>query len=321
MPSTWCIVSKPLPVLESCSADDLALFAQVRLIALDLDGTLFASGSVEVQDRIRHLCRSLLHGRRSVSVTLTTGRAFAGVRRIVYDLGLGGDVPLVLYNGSVILRGDTSEVIRKQTIDSAAVALAILEVRNRHLPTFAYVIRATPESLWTSERLIDEHVYYVGDDHVVGAVDFNGMLVVSAGDQVITDVVAMLVDVSSVALNDIRDFEAAIASPGLSITGSGSKYLEIRPTGVHKATALADVARALSITRDQVIAIGDNDNDREMLAWAGIGVSVANSSAAAVAASRFYCRYGTGHGAVELLRLVKYARRFTSGFKQVVTSR
>jgi hydroxymethylpyrimidine pyrophosphatase-like HAD family hydrolase len=55
--------------------------------------------------------------------------------------------------------------------------------------------------------------------------------------------------------------------------------VDVLAAGVTKGTTLAAWARALGLTSESVMAVGDNYNDREMLAFAGTGVAMGNSVA------------------------------------------
>jgi hydroxymethylpyrimidine pyrophosphatase-like HAD family hydrolase len=54
--------------------------------------------------------------------------------------------------------------------------------------------------------------------------------------------------------------------------------VEVVGPDTSKASALAVLCERLGITRDQLIAFGDNVNDLEMLAFAGLGVAMGNST-------------------------------------------
>ena len=52
---------------------------------------------------------------------------------------------------------------------------------------------------------------------------------------------------------------------------------EILPKGVNKATGLKALAEHLGISRQEVMAIGDENNDIEMIEYAGLGVAMGNA--------------------------------------------
>ena len=77
-------------------------------------------------------------------------------------------------------------------------------------------------------------------------------------------------------LAEIRP-ELEAAFPDRFYLATSKNYLlEIMPRDVSKRNTLERFAEELGITREEVMACGDNTNDREMVEWAGLGVSVAN---------------------------------------------
>ena len=95
----------------------------------------------------------------------------------------------------------------------------------------------------------------------------------------------------------------------ISYTHGGSAYIEVRPGNSNKGKALEFVSNVLELSRDQVLALGDNDNDAEMLSWAGIGVAVDSASKLAAKSSNYTASRGVIDGAIEVLKLVHSARR------------
>ncbi|MBT5137597.1 MAG: HAD family phosphatase [Acidimicrobiaceae bacterium] len=67
------------------------------------------------------------------------------------------------------------------------------------------------------------------------------------------------------------------AHPEHNVASSGTDFVEITPSGADKGAALARLCAELGITADEVIAFGDNNNDLTMLNWAGRSVAMANA--------------------------------------------
>ena len=55
------------------------------------------------------------------------------------------------------------------------------------------------------------------------------------------------------------------------------EYLSIVPTNTSKSNALDILGKYLSISNDEIMAIGDNLNDVDMVKKSGVGVAVANA--------------------------------------------
>jgi len=73
----------------------------------------------------------------------------------------------------------------------------------------------------------------------------------------------------------LRLADAPVAK--LLIRGGRIRLVEASAPGVHKGTALAELAASLGIEPAGVVAFGDMPNDLPMLAWAGTGVAMGNA--------------------------------------------
>src|SRR5690242_11672659 len=127
-----------LPRWNSHSVESLHGFANISLIAADLDGTFLGESNGHPSQTLEHLRRSLHLHRYEVELTVATGRTLAGVRPILKGLLLSKAIPLVLYNGSVVVRNRTFTTILRQTITHAAVK-RIAEISTRYpVRVYAY---------------------------------------------------------------------------------------------------------------------------------------------------------------------------------------
>ncbi len=64
----------------------------------------------------------------------------------------------------------------------------------------------------------------------------------------------------------------------LSVASSGVRFLEVTGVGVDKSSGLAFVCEQWGIEAREVVAFGDNNNDVAMLRWAGRGIAVENAA-------------------------------------------
>ncbi len=257
---------------------------------------------------VSQLRAALTSPRNRITVTLATGRAYGGALRLAEELGLSPAVPMALYNGSVVVRRDAGKIIYRRNIPDTAVE-RIREIAATYAcEMFAYCLE---QGSALNPRAFHENVYYWGSN-LTSTPEFNSLALIAGqpGELKGTPVAVLLrakqlnEDVRGRLENDL----SAIAA--VSVTRSGEEYLEVRPRQSNKAHAIRRIARELGLGRHEVLAIGDNDNDVEMLAWAGIGVSVRGATKAAEMHSRYQSRLGPTLGVVEVMRLVKAARRF-----------
>lgn len=297
--------------LSTDGLEELDRLSRVRLVAIDIDGTLLDQPSAHVAEVISALNRSLGHYRRGVILTIATGRAFGGARPVVERLRLSRRTPVILYNGAVICTADGSSLVRLHSLHSDQIA-QIVELATKaelsplvYEPDLALALRGN--DAYPAGSIVEKVTGFSAE--VGSAIEFNGLPVEwRTSTAAVPESAAAIV--IPIPLGMPTDLLAALEQfDGATVTKSSSAYLEIRPKGANKGAALSIVASRFSLTPDQVLAIGDNDNDAEMLRWAGCSVAVANSTPSALAASDYVTAGAAGQGVVETLRLVFDARR------------
>lgn len=288
-------------------------FASVRLIVADLDGTLYPSDVVVTAQRlIRQLDNS------GVRLTLATGRTITGIAPLLAKLTGHGDrallkrgTPLILYNGSVVVDAVSGELLQRTEISVQTFRNILISSSGHKCEVFAYHFE--PFSLESgASGAARERVaaWQFGSKSARAEREFNGCIVdwQMGPPQFTTLPSAILIKTPDSQLQAKIATEIS-ALAGVSVTRSGTTYLELRPEHSNKGAALEWVARYLSLMPGQVLAIGDNDNDAEMLKWAGIGVAIGTASHLAKQNADFLCRLGPFQGVIEVLRLVHQARR------------
>jgi HAD superfamily hydrolase (TIGR01484 family) len=236
-----------------------------KLVALDIDGTLLkwveGAGTTheEITPAVHDAVQRVLD--RGAHVVLSSGRSPHGMVRIADLLGLpvddGDRLWVVASNGAVVFRYPPLEVVHEETFDAAPAVAAVLE---HH-----------PDALVAVEER--------GVGYRVNAHFPTGEL---SGDMIITDIDELVAGpVSRVIIRDPEatadDFIGLAARLGLHGTDyvvGWTAWMDLAPVGVSKASGLEHVARAVGVSADEVLAIGDGRNDLEMLRWAGRGVAM-----------------------------------------------
>ncbi|MNY40960.1 putative phosphatase [compost metagenome] len=65
--------------------------------------------------------------------------------------------------------------------------------------------------------------------------------------------------------------------PEITIYKSKPTYLEIMAQKVQKSSAMMSLLESYHVTKQEIIAIGDNYNDIDMIHFAGLGAAMGNS--------------------------------------------
>ena len=238
-----------------------------RLVALDIDGTLFANepstGLVEetispaVVEAVRRAYAAGAH------VVMATGRSTFGITHVWDQLGLplnGAKVLTVASNGSVTFRYPPVEVRSTVTFDARDIVRMLMA----EVPHAAVAVEEVGVGYRLNRPFPDGEI--------------SGEMVL----QTVEELVAK--PVTRVIIRDPHASEEEFVELAEKLGLSGTNYfigwtawLDIAPEGISKASALADVAGELGVDQADVLAIGDGRNDIEMLRWAGRGVAMGQS--------------------------------------------
>ncbi len=246
--------------------------APVRLVALDIDGTLLRSDKT-VSARTRAAVTRALAG--GVRVVLVTGRRHPSARKVAEELGLV--LPLVVHNGALVL--DKGEILRCRPLARSTAERAVLEGRARGLEPVVHCglrgegwlvvdARARPEGLvaYYLDRAIES--LRLTHDLAEELARDETMQVMFGGP--IAEAEALRAALAH-ALGGAARLERTV------YPASGFGLVDVLDPGVGKADALAFLQQRWGIAAAETLAIGDNWNDCAMLESAGRGLLMGNA--------------------------------------------
>jgi Cof subfamily protein (haloacid dehalogenase superfamily) len=265
----------------------------IRLLALDLDGTLI-DDDLRLRPRTREAIRSAV--RRGVHVSLATGRMPTSAQPFATELRLHD--PIIAYQGALVRASPGPDRRLGRLI--------------YHRPLPAEVARETIR--WTRERGFAPHLNHLerfiipaGDPRTD---DYSAFL--GARAEIVPDLegwirrpVSKVLAVGQTGA-PLAFLEAARAhfAGRAEVTVSHPEFLEFLALGVSKGQALRWMARRLRIPLEQTAAIGDQYNDLEMIAAAGHGVAMPSAPPAVQAAARYVARPLADEGAAQVIELL-----------------
>jgi hydroxymethylpyrimidine pyrophosphatase-like HAD family hydrolase len=241
-------------------------------VALDIDGTLLRSDKT-----ISHRTRAAIERVRAqgVRVVLVTGRRHPSARRVAADLG--GEVPLVLHNGALVV--EDGAVVRCRVLPGAAARLAIgagraagaepvLHCGARGEGRLLVDAAARPSGLvgYYLERA-GEAVRVVPD--LLAAIAGEETIQVMFGG-VRAEMEALGPALAAELLNAARIERTVYPATGVVL-------LDVLHPAVGKAEALSFLQERWGIGAPETLAIGDNWNDREMIEASGLGFVMGNA--------------------------------------------
>ena len=246
---------------------------RIRLIAIDIDGTLLdRSGNIPHENR-RAIAAALDRG---IEVALVTGRGFTFAQPVAERLDL--PVVLVASNGAVVRRLDGTTLLRR--LMARDVARDVLSATAGYRGEAAVVFDRPAAGQLVSGGLDWTHPARAG---YYGRYRALISETVPLEDCLLEDPIEVMF---TGGVPRMRELIAHLAiAPGADrYAVSFVEYpwrdfvlIDVLGAGVTKGSTLAEWARALGVTREGVMAVGDNYNDREMLEYAGTGVAMGNS--------------------------------------------
>ena len=225
---------------------------QVKLIAIDMDGTLLNSQKEIPEENIKAIQEAATAG---IKIVLCTGRPRSGILPHFEKLGLSEEEYIIMNNGC-----------------------STYETKNWTL--------LQSESLEVALTLTGEKTYYVVGDEVPELVAYDaGTVFTEAKARSLEEIFAegqVIFQAMYMADSEPLDAFQNAVQDGLnqsySTVRSQDYIFEIMPQGATKASGLKHLAEKLEIAPNQIMALGDAANDLEMLQFVGQSVAMGNAS-------------------------------------------
>lgn len=244
----------------------------VRLIALDIDGTLLDS-RWQVSEANRNAIAEAR--RRGIEVALVTGRRYDFAMPVARQL----DIPLtmIVNNGALVRSNDGRTRLRH--LLARRVAKQVLQLTKSWRDGAAVIFDRPVENQLMLERLDPDdslrYAYYSRNKEFIG---FANPL-----ETCLTEDPIQVMLSGKVA--PMRDAERALRGApfadeyALAVTMYERRdfaMIDVLNPICSKGASLAEWATLSGYAREEVMAIGDNHNDLEMLTFAGIPVVMGN---------------------------------------------
>lgn len=238
----------------------MGMVSVISLLALDLDGTLFASGDSVSPANRRAIADALALG---VRVVLVTGRGLVTPRTLALDLHLG--TPVICAHGALTVDPQSGREVDHLPI-AREHAVEILQAAQREKMALS---------------IYRDGVFYRREGTPVFMPDM-----VAPYWQDVPDLLGPALDPASM-LRALGPEAVAFVQAGFAHlplhfrVERWADFIECAITHAQasKHRALERLSALLGIAREEVLALGDSPNDLPMLQWAGIGVAMGNASA------------------------------------------
>jgi Cof subfamily protein (haloacid dehalogenase superfamily) len=245
----------------------------IKLIAMDIDGTLLDSRAQVSGENARAVAEAASRG---IKIVLVTGRRFDFALPIANALPC--DLHLIVNNGALI-KSKNGETLQRLLLPSKT-ARQVLEATPELRANAAVVFDRPHERQVIMERVdwddpLRGRYFRRNRPYIAEAVPLMDCL---NGEDPIQVMYTGPCEPMRAAMRLLRslpmanDFTLALTE----YSARDFSLVDVLRLGVTKGVALAEWARRSGIAREDVMAIGDNWNDREMLEFAGRPVVMGN---------------------------------------------
>jgi len=240
----------------------------VKLVALDIDGTLIGSGHGSVpSDRAKSAIAALRS--RGAVVVLASGRMFPGTAAVARDLAI--ETPMICQQGCAVHLAD-GRILHRFPIERSAAVHVIGYAKELNHPyewfdPLRYVASRRNPASDEYGRVSGIQPEYRPDPENSGF-EPTGVGIISTTKQA----------------SRIHEAVASCHGDSLHVLDFPSVTVAVAPEA-NKGHALSLICDDLGIDRRQTVAVGDSVNDAAMLAWAGRGFAMAHADRYALAAA------------------------------------
>jgi Cof subfamily protein (haloacid dehalogenase superfamily) len=239
-----------------------------KLVFSDIDGTLLNSnhqisrGTKESVWRLKE---------KGIPFILVSARMPRGIFPLQEELKI--NEPVICFNGALVLGRVESNGTRKVLFNKALEpghAKEIHQLITKHFPKVSF--SSYDENNWYVSSTTDEWV--IQEQEITGTTpqafhfsdhnnaSFNKLMCMGSTQEI-----------------DALEVELKKKYSEIMIYKSKPTYLEIMAQNVQKSSAIHLLMQYYKVSKEDVMAIGDNYNDMDMLRIAGLGVAMGNSPA------------------------------------------
>ncbi|MDA1476614.1 Cof-type HAD-IIB family hydrolase [Bacillus changyiensis] len=253
----------------------------MRLIAIDLDGTLLNTESIISPENRAAIKKALVS---DCIVTICTGRATFDVKALLNDL----DIPIIAANGGTV-HDFNYKLLSKTLMDTEAGQKAAQYLTDHHIYFEVYTddaLLSPNDGKQKLEAELDIIASANPDENKdtlwqgaltqfkqFGIKPVQNIQDIFNGEENIYKLLCFSFD-----LDKLEKAKAELSTyPKLALTSSGKHIIEILPDMSGKGRALKELAKHYGIDKKDIYAIGDSPNDLSMFEEAGHRIAMGNA--------------------------------------------
>lgn len=260
-----------------------------KLVAIDLDGTMLNSYGM-VTENTKQVIKNTIN--KGTEVIIASGRPIDSIKTIAKEIG--SENYFIAGNGALIYDIKKDEIIYEKFMNKQKV-LEIIKICEEN--SIAYNIYT--EKTIIAKGLKYNVLYYYKENlkkeenkktnitivedvyEYIKNLENEKFLKVTVCDEtksVFNSIIRKLRTIEDIDVLDVLHMSRKMIKQGTEDVPIEYYYTEISLKDVDKWKAIEYLANKMNISKDEIIAIGDNINDKEMIENAKVGIAMGQST-------------------------------------------
>lgn len=260
-----------------------------KLVAIDLDGTMLNSYGMVTENTKKAIKDTINKG---TEVIIASGRPIDSIKTIAKEIG--SENYFIAGNGALIYDIKKDEIIYEKFMNKQKV-LEIIKICEENSIAYNIYTEKTiiakglkynvlyyykenlkkEESKKTNITIVEDVYEYIKN---LENEKFLKITVCDETKSVFNSIIRKLRTVEDIDVLDVLHMSRKMIKQGTEDVPIEYYYTEISLKDVDKWNAIEYLAEKMNISRDEIIAIGDNINDKEMIENAKVGIAMGQST-------------------------------------------
>ena len=260
-----------------------------KLVAIDLDGTMLNSYGM-VTENTKQVIKNTIN--KGTEVIIASGRPIDSIKTIAKEIG--SENYFIAGNGALIYDIKKDEIIYEKFMNKQKV-LEIIKICEENSISYNIYTEKTiiakglkynvlyyykenlkkEENKKTNITIVEDVYEYIKN---LENEKFLKITVCDETKSVFNSIIRKLRTVEDIDVLDVLHMSRKMIKQGTEDVPIEYYYTEISLKDVDKWKAIEYLANKMNISKDEIIAIGDNINDKEMIKNAKVGIAMGQST-------------------------------------------
>jgi len=258
----------------------------IKLIAMDLDGTLFDNDHKSISDRNVNALKAA--AKKGIKIVISSGRTYCQITNVLKRIEA---VDYVLASNGAAVIDNMGNTISSDCIeyDKWKEVYNILEKNDIVTEVFFNgntYMKSSDIKRYGSPHLNDDFI-----EELLPVINLCDNVTETLRDKKVEKLVSLYVN-NEKAIYLKKIFE----NLNMVVTSSVPENMEINKYGTNKGAGLKRLCDIININSDEVMAFGDGGNDVEMLKWAGCSFAMKNAEDDVKMSAKYIADYNYNDG-------------------------